>query len=195
MRLIIRVVLHSCLLSIQAKMLTLFCMQRIILVGFMGCGKSTLGKKLANRLNIPFLDSDEEIEKGVLMSVGEIFGAHGESRFREIETEFIDTLDDEGDFVLATGGGMPCFNKNMDKLNKLGTTFYLERSPKELANRLRNAKTQRPLIDGLSDEDLLKFIEDKLSEREESYKQSAFVLSREEQTPKQIEEFMRLLQK
>lgn len=175
-------------------MLTLLLMRRIILVGFMGCGKSTLGKKLSNRLGIPFLDSDTEIEKGVLMSVGEIFGAHGESRFREIETEYIESLKNEEGFVLATGGGMPCFNKNIDKLNELGTTFYFERSPKELANRLRNAKKQRPLINGLSDEDLLKFIEDKLSEREESYKQSAFILSRDEQTPEQIEEFIRLLQ-
>ena len=170
-------------------------MKRVILVGFMGCVKSTLGKKLAKRLSIPFLDSDEEIEKGVLMSVGEIFGAHGESRFREIETEFIETLFDEGDFVLATGGGMPCFNKNMESLNKLGTSFYLERSPKELAHRLRNAKTQRPLISGLSDEDLLSFIEEKLSEREEAYKQATFVLSREEQTPEHIESLILLLQK
>ncbi len=170
-------------------------MDRVILVGFMGCGKSTLGKKLANRMGIPFLDSDAEIEKGVLMSVGEIFGAFGESRFREIETEFLDTLNEEGSFVLATGGGMPCFHRNMDKLNALGTTFYLERSPKELANRLFNAKTKRPLIDGLSESDLLRFIEDKLAEREEAYKQANFVLSREEQTPAQIEEFMELLKK
>ena len=83
----------------------------------------------------------------------------------------------------------------MESLNKLGTSFYLERSPKELAHRLRNAKTQRPLISGLSDEDLLSFIEEKLSEREEAYKQATFVLSREEQTPEHIESLILLLQK
>ena len=169
-------------------------MRRIILIGFMGSGKTTLGKKLAKRLNIPFYDSDEEIEKGVLMSIGEIFGEYGESRFREIETEYLQTLFEEGEFVLATGGGMPCHNKNMDTLNKLGTTFYLERSPKELAHRLRNAKDQRPLITGISDDDLTSFIEVRLSEREEYYKQANFVLSREEQTLEQIQEFIQLLQ-
>ncbi len=169
-------------------------MRRIILVGFMGSGKTTLGKKLSRQLDLPFLDSDEEIEKGVLLSVGEIFGKFGESRFREIESEFIDTLFEDGEFVLATGGGMPCFNHNMEKLNELGTTFYLERSPKELAHRLKHAKVQRPLIEALSDDDLLSFIEQRLSEREDFYRQANFVLSREEQTPEKIREFIHLLQ-
>src|SRR3989338_6330565 len=169
-------------------------MRRIILVGFMGCGKSTLGKKLASALDLPFLDSDEQIGMGVLLSVGEIFGTYGESRFREIETEYIASLFGEGEFVLATGGGMPCFNKNMERLNELGTTFYLERSPKELAHRLKHAKEQRPLLEGLSEDDLVKFIEQRLGEREEFYKQANFVLSRDEQKADTILEFIRLLQ-
>lgn len=169
-------------------------MQRIILVGFMGSGKTTLGKKLARKLDIPFLDSDEEIEKGTLLSVGEIFGKHGEARFREIESEFIETLFEDGDFVLATGGGMPCFHQNMQRLNELGTTFYLERSAKELANRLRHAKQQRPLLDGLTDDELLDSIEHRLAEREEYYRMSNFILSRDEQQPERILEFIHLLQ-
>lgn len=169
-------------------------MRRVILVGFMGCGKSTLGRKLANALDLPFLDSDEQIEKGVLLSVGEIFGKYGESRFREIETDYIESLFVEGEFVLATGGGMPCFNKNMERLNELGTTFYLERSPKELAHRLKHAKEQRPLLEGLTEEDLIEFIVQRLGEREETYKQANFVLSRDEQNPEKILEFIRLLQ-
>ena len=160
----------------------------------MGSGKSTLGKKIARTLNIPFLDSDEEIEKGVLLSVGEIFGTYGEARFREIETEFIQSLVDEGEFVLATGGGMPCFHRNMELLNQLGTTFYLERSPKELSHRLLHAKSKRPLIDGMEEEELLTFIEQRLSEREEFYRQANFVLSRDEQTPEKILRFIHLLQ-
>lgn len=170
-------------------------MQRIILIGFMGSGKTTIGKKLASRLGVPFYDADQEIEKGVLLSVGEIFANYGEMRFREIETEYLEMLATESeDFVLATGGGMPCFHNNMERLNSLGTTFYLERSPKELAQRLRNAKSHRPLLSGLNDEDLLSSIQERLSEREDYYKQSNFILSREEQTPDKILEFMRHLQ-
>lgn len=168
-------------------------MKRVILVGFMGCGKSSLGKKLANRLDISFLDSDEQIEKISQKSIGEIFGTLGESRFREIEKDYILSLDPNNEFVLATGGGLPCYEKNMHRLNELGVTFYLERSPKELVHRLLHAKTKRPLIDGLSNGELLSYIEDKLSEREEYYRQAAFVLSREEQTVASIEKFMDLL--
>lgn len=168
-------------------------MKRVILVGFMGCGKSSLGKRLANRLSIPFLDSDEEIEKISQKSIGEIFGALGESRFREIEKDYILSFDSNKEFVLATGGGLPCYEKNMHRLNELGVTFYLERSPKELAHRLLHAKSKRPLVDGLSNSELLSYIEDKLSEREEYYKQAALVLSQEEQTVAVIEKFMLLL--
>lgn len=168
-------------------------MKRIILIGFMGAGKSKLGKLLAKRLTIPFIDSDLEIEKEHQKSIGELFGEYGESHFREIEAQFIRSLSNRESFVLATGGGMPCFHSNMSLLNNLGTTFYLERSPKELMHRLINAKQQRPLIVGLDEDDLLKFIEDKLTEREEYYKQSAVVLSREEQTIDAIERFTLLL--
>jgi len=165
-------------------------MKRVILIGFMGCGKSTLGKKVANLLDIPFLDSDQQIEGAYQMSIGEMFGEYGEVRFREIETDYINSLNDEDEFVLSTGGGLPCYNDNMSKLNELGVTFYLERPAKELANRLRNAKQQRPLIEGLSDEDLLSFIESKLTEREEDYKKANFVLARDEQTAKTIAKIM-----
>ena len=169
-------------------------MKRVILVGFMGCGKSSLGKKLANRMNIPFLDSDAEIERIAQKSIGEIFGEHGESYFRTLERNYIQSLRMSDEFVLAAGGGMPCFDTNMDLLNEIGTTFYLERSPRELNSRLREAKKQRPLIEGMTDEDRLNYIEDKLSQREEFYKQATFVLSREEQTAETIAELILLLQ-
>ena len=169
-------------------------MKRVILVGFMGSGKSTLGKKLAYRMNIPFIDSDTEIELHYNKKIGEIFTEHGESHFREIEKSFIESLIDKDDFVLATGGGMPCFDDNMKKLNEIGTTFYLERSAKELVNRLMNAKSKRPLLEGLTDEELLAFVEDKLALREEYYKESAVILNREEQTIDVIQRMIDLLQ-
>lgn len=169
-------------------------MKRIILIGFMGAGKSSLGKKVAKKLDIPFIDSDKEIEEHFQKSIGEIFTEHGESHFRTLETEYIEALDLREDFVLATGGGMPCFNRNIELLNEIGTTFYLERSPKELAHRLFHAKTERPLIAGLTEEELLPFIENKLKLREEYYKRAAIILSREEQNPKSIQVFMHHLQ-
>lgn len=168
-------------------------MKRVILVGFMGSGKSTLGKKVANRLGVPFIDSDSEIETHFGKSIGELFATNGESHFREIEREYIEALDLRDDFVLATGGGMPCFSDNMERLNRTGTTFYLERSAKELAHRLSHAKTQRPLIAGLEEDELLSFIENKLLEREDYYRKADVVLSREEQTPEGITSILRLL--
>lgn len=156
----------------------------------MGCGKSTLGKKLANRLEIPFVDADKEIEAHFQKSIGEIFAEHGESYFREIEQEYIQALDLREEFVLATGGGMPCYGENMEHLNLLGTTVYLERSAKELAHRLINAKSQRPLIASLNEDELLGFIEDKLAEREEYYKMANIILSREEQNPADLAELI-----
>ena len=105
----------------------------------------------------------------------------------------VSSLENKDEFVLATGGGMPCFGKNMELLNDLGTTFYLERSPKELANRLFNAKSRRPLIEGMEQEELVSFIEEKLSMRDEYYKSSHVILDREDQTPEMIQEFTNLL--
>lgn len=147
----------------------------------MGCGKSTLGKKLANRLEIPFVDADKEIEAHFQKSIGEIFSEYGEPYFREIERKYIQTLDQRDEFVLATGGGMPCYGNNMKYLNLLGTTIYLERPVKELVNRLINTKSKRPLIASLNETDLIEFVGNKLIEREEFYKMAHIIASREEQ--------------
>ena len=168
-------------------------MKRIILIGFMGAGKTTLGKKIAKKMNLPFIDSDREIEDRHQKSIGDIFTENGESFFRALETDYISSLFNKEEFVLATGGGMPCFGKNMEMINELGTTFYLERSPKELANRLFNAKTRRPLIDGMEKDELIMFIEEKLSMREQYYKSANVVLGRDDQKVSVVEEFTHLL--
>lgn len=168
-------------------------MRRVILIGFMGSGKTTLGKEIASRMGIPFIDSDQEIETHFQKSIGDIFTENGESFFRTLETEYIQALDLRDDFVLATGGGMPCFDRNMELLNEIGTTFYLNRSAKELARRLYNAKSRRPLIEGLDEAELLPFIEDRLNRREEYYRKSTVILTREEQNPESIQRFTELL--
>lgn len=157
----------------------------IFLVGFMGCGKSSLGKKIADKLKFNFIDIDKEIEKEVNLSVSEIFSTYGEDFFRLKESQFLNEIS-ISNCVFATGGGLPCFNDNMSVLNNLGTTVYLQLPAKELLNRLVNDKSNRPLIKSLSNDELLEYINESLLSREPVYKKSDIVLSRTEQNPGQI---------
>ncbi len=158
-------------------------MSVIILVGFMGCGKTTLGRKLARQLDYTFVDADDAIEERYKISVKDIFAKFGEAHFRKLEREFILSLKDQENIVLSTGGGMPCFGDNMQLLNEIGITFYLQRSVGELASRLINAKKPRPLIMGKNYDELMEFIADLLPKREVFYLQAEHVLNREQQTP------------
>ncbi len=152
-------------------------MKNIVLIGFMGCGKSTLGNKLARKLNYRFLDSDEEIERISGRTVSQLFDEFGEKHFRELENEYLKSLKSEKGIVLSTGGGMPCFNNNMDLIRELGTSFYLKLSPYELANRLQKAKSVRPLVAGKNEEELYFFVKEMLAQRSEYYLQADFVLN------------------
>ena len=140
--------------------------QKIILIGYMGSGKSTLGEKLARELKVPFIDSDEVIEQIAKMDVSTIFKTQGEDVFRKMESMFLESLINIPAFVLSTGGGMPCFNNNMEVLNELGNTIYLKNSSEGLADRLMIAKSNRPLIEGKSETELIQFIEENLIKRE-----------------------------
>lgn len=162
-------------------------MSVIVLVGFMGCGKTTLGRKLAKQLNYDFIDADDAIEKRYRISVKDIFAKFGEAHFRKLEREFILSFRDQDNIVLSTGGGMPCFGDNMQLLNNIGITFYLQRPVQELANRLINAKKPRPLIQGKKLEELVDFIAELLPRREVFYLQSRHVLNREQQSPVYIQ--------
>ncbi len=158
-------------------------MSVIILIGFMGCGKSTFGKKLAKQLNYEFMDADDAIEAKYRLKIKDIFSQFGEAHFRKLEEKFILELDKEQNIVLATGGGMPCFGKNMKLLNQLGITFYLQRPIPELVNRLINAKRPRPLIQGKNQSELTEFIEELLPKRELFYLKSHHVLNRDQHNP------------
>jgi shikimate kinase len=155
--------------------------RHIILIGFMGSGKTTLGKKLARALNRTFVDSDAAIEQVAGMKIREIFETYGEDHFRQLESDWIEQLSPDEPAVIATGGGMPCFNNNLQELKNKGIVLYLQRPAKELLQRLKNAKNKRPLLAAMKDEEMLAFIEDKLNEREVFYLQADVVLSREEQ--------------
>lgn len=149
----------------------------IFLVGYMGCGKSTVGAVAARRLGFRFVDMDRELEREAGCSVSEIFARSGEEGFRAMEREFIERMSDNGgDCVVATGGGAPCFGDNMRRLNEAGVTVYFKMSPEKLASRLRFGRAKRPLIRDLGDEELQSFIAENLERREPYYSQARLVI-------------------
>lgn len=148
----------------------------IYLVGFMGCGKSTIGKKLANRLGYHFIDLDIYIEQKYMSPIAAIFQKQGEAHFRQLESKSLHEIQGFGQ-VIATGGGTACFYDNMDWMNRQGTTIYLELSPEALFSRLVNVKYKRPSTKDLSDEELKQFIIQKLDERKPFYEQAQLQLN------------------
>ncbi len=155
----------------------------IYLIGYMGSGKSTLGKKLARKLGLPFMDMDNTIEHETGLSVAAYFKTHGELEFRKRESELIQKMTQvDQPTVISTGGGSPCFHDNLEKMNASGITVYLRRSAKELSKRINHSKKARPLVDHFNLQELESFVESHLKEREKYYLQSNYILSREEQT-------------
>ena len=150
---------------------------KIFLIGFMGCGKSTLGKKLAAKMGYDFIDLDHQLELEVGTTVGLYFAEHGEAAFRAQEKKTLQGYPYPSNVVVATGGGAPCYFDNMDWMNENGTTVYVSLSPQALAKRLENGKDKRPLLKDLDEAQMISFIEAKLSERENFYKKAAIVAS------------------
>ncbi len=144
----------------------------------MGVGKTSTGRKLSGILGIRFTDMDAVIEEQEGMSVQEIFNQKGEEWFRNKETEVLKQLSVANEnLIIATGGGTPCFNENMEIINATGISFYLQMSPVALVKRLtRTEKRTRPLIAGKTDEELIEYIQLKLSEREQFYLKSKFII-------------------
>ncbi|MGB0166208.1 MAG: shikimate kinase [Luteibaculum sp.] len=148
--------------------------QTLYLLGFMGSGKSTLGKKLAAKLKKPFLDIDHVIEAEQGRSISSLAEEKGMAFFRNLESKKLQELAGM-DAVIATGGGTPCIQKNLDVILETGLSFYLRYPVATLVQRLIPGKTQRPLIANLKNEDLPKFIEGLLKGREEYYLQANYV--------------------
>lgn len=143
----------------------------------MGCGKSTLGKKLAARLGYNLVDLDHQIEKITGVTVAEYFAAHGEDVFRQLESKTLKEMEYPKNCVIATGGGTPCYFDNMDWMNLNGTTIYIEMTPVALAKRLEQGIAKRPLLRNLTEEGIVEFIENKLLERNPFYKKAAHTLN------------------
>jgi shikimate kinase len=166
---------------------------RIFLIGFMGSGKSTLGKRLSIKMHYPFIDMDKAIEASVGMSISEYFKQYGEDKFRETENRMLKESDFPENVIIATGGGAPCFFDNLEWMNKLGLTIYLSLSPKALAQRLANATEERPVLKGLKGEELEKFITERLTQREEFYKKAQLTIKGADQTPERLTKLLKEL--
>ncbi|MFM8744852.1 MAG: shikimate kinase [Cytophagales bacterium] len=144
---------------------------KIFLIGLPGSGKTTLGKQLAERLNIRFVDLDTEIEKSEGESIALIFKRFGEDHFRKAEsTQLQKWANLNEDFVMATGGGAPCFFDNMEVMNQSGTTIFLDVPAKEIAKRISGQSVNRPLLLNLSFEELKDKIEFLRSQRKPFYR-------------------------
>jgi len=141
----------------------------IVLVGFMGCGKSTIGRLLAQELDLEFVDVDTVIETNAEKSIKEIFAQHGEDHFRQLESIALnEVLNQKNIAIIATGGGAPCFNDNMNKIKKKSTSVYLKVGRDKLVKRLKK-DTERPLLQNKNEKELLKFVATTLSQRETFY--------------------------
>ncbi len=145
---------------------------KIYLVGFMGCGKSYMGKTLAQSLGWEFLDMDDFLEANEGMTISQIFAEGGESLFRELEKNYLRATFDFENTVIATGGGAPCFFDNMDWMNANGTTIYLDAPIAILVDRLKKETAHRPLLANKTTEELHEFIQNKLTERSPFYNKS-----------------------
>lgn len=141
----------------------------------MGAGKSLLAKRLAAELGCAWLDLDDWIEEREGMTIPEIFAQKKESVFRELEAKYLRLTNELSPTIVATGGGTPCFSNNLEWMNEQGVTIYLEAKVETLFQRLRPAKTNRPLISEKPDDELRVFIAELLAKREEAYSKAQFV--------------------
>ena len=146
-------------------------MTRILIIGYMGAGKTTLGKVLAKDLGLQFYDLDWYIEGRMHKTVAQIFAERGEEGFRTIERNMLHEVAEFEDVVISCGGGTPCFYDNMQYMNAQGDTVYLKASPEVLSAHLKMGKTERPLLKGKTPEELRDFITSQLAAREQYYTQ------------------------
>lgn len=150
---------------------------KIFLVGFMGCGKTTLGKRLAPKTGFTFVDLDKVIEQKAGKTIPQYFTEHGEAAFRELERDVLQSTAFPENSIIATGGGAPCYYDNMEWMNNEGLTVYISLPPAALASRLEKAEEVRPVLKDYKGEALIQFIAGKLDEREPFYSKAQIIAS------------------
>lgn len=149
-------------------------MVRIFLTGYMGAGKTTLGKAFARELGLSFIDLDWYIESRFHKTIPQLFAERGEDGFRRVEQNMLHEVGEFENVVISTGGGTPCFFDNMDYMNVQGQTVFLDVDVETLFRRLRVATQQRPILRGKSEEELRVFIEKALADRSLYYTKARY---------------------
>lgn len=153
---------------------------KIFLIGFMGCGKTHWGKLLGIKLGFPFFDLDEKITEHEGRPIADIFKTEGEEYFRLLEKDVLHLLTESHEtFVMACGGGTPCFYNNIDYLKKMGTVVWINCSTDCLYKRLLAEKEHRPLISNIANEEMKSYIVKKYSSRKIFYQQAHVILPEE----------------
>ena len=149
-------------------------MNPVFLIGYMGCGKTTLGEVLARQMDCRFIDLDEFIEQRQGMTVLQIFDEMGENRFRELETEALHEVASMTDVIVGCGGGTPCHGDNMTLMNQAGTTVWLTTSPERITARLPlpEQNSKRPKLNTLSIHEVLPLVKKELQSRSPYYAQA-----------------------
>ncbi len=163
-------------------------MMKIFLVGMPGSGKSTLGKQIARLMELPFIDLDTEIESLARIPISEVFLQQGETYFRELERDTLDKLIHENEsFVMATGGGTPCFHLNMKAMNQSGITVFIDIPSHEIVRRMsKKGIAVRPLFHGIDPENFVEAFDEKFRHRISFYQLASIAISGEYITPERI---------
>ncbi len=151
-------------------------MSNVYLIGFMGVGKSTAGKKLASKIGHDFIDTDKVFEKKYKLGIDAFFSKYGEDLFRKLEHQILLDTFSNNRCVISTGGGMSCYLDSIDKMNKNGISVYLEMNSKAILNRLLTSKQKRPLVKNMKDDELLLFIRTMLRNRSYYYEKANIII-------------------
>lgn len=145
----------------------------LFLVGYAGSGKSTMAKRLSRRLQLKMIDTDKRVEKLEGATIADIFYYQGEEYFREAERRALESVESEGDVIVATGGGLPTWGDNMAWMREHGVVVYLRRSAEQILSRLSDyGREKRPMFRGKSDEELIEFMREQMAERERYYSEA-----------------------
>ena len=151
-------------------------MIRIILIGYMGAGKTTVGKALAKALGVTFYDLDWYISSRMRKTIAQIFEERGEDGFRQIERNMLHEVAEFEDVVISCGGGTPCYFDNIDYMNEKAPVVYLKADPEVLYKHLAMSKNDRPLLRGKSQEELITFIREQVEKRNPFYTKARYTL-------------------
>ena len=168
---------------------------KIVLLGYMASGKSTIGREISKKLDMKFIDLDDYISKREKRSISEIFKVEGEIYFRKIESSYLgEILNSKDSFILSLGGGTPCYSNNMELiLNSDASSIYIKASIKTLVSRLIAEKNKRPLVADLEDDKLIEFVAKHLFERRFFYEQASITVHTEDKSIEEIITEIRIL--